>query len=125
ITALGRQLGLDPATTQKAVAGAVPLLTGALARNASHPEGAQALSQALDAHDGSILDQITGYLGSSGAGGGMGDAILGHILGGRRDNAAGSLARASGIDMGTAAKLLALLAPLVMGALSRSRQQSG
>jgi hypothetical protein len=125
ITALGRQLGLDPATTQKAVAGAVPLLTGALARNASHPAGAQALNQALDAHDGSILDQVTSYLGSSGAGGGMGDAILGHILGGRRDNAAGSLAQASGIDMGTAAKLLALLAPLVMGALSRSRQQSG
>jgi hypothetical protein len=125
IAALGQQLGLDPATTQKAVAGAVPLLTGALARNASQPAGAQALNRALDAHDGSILDQITGYLGNSGAASSAGEAILGHVLGGRRDNAAGSLAQASGINMGTAAKLLALLAPLVMGALGRSRQQSG
>ncbi len=125
IAAIGRQLGLDPATTQKAVADAVPLLTGALARNASRPEGAQALSQALNAHDGSILDQLSGYLSNSGMAASAGEAILGHVLGGRRDAAAENLGRASGIDGGTAAKLLAILAPLIMGALGRSRQQGG
>src|SRR4051794_24444622 len=66
---LGQKLGLDPAATQQAVAAAIPMLTGALAHNAAQPGGAAALNQALDAHDGSILDQIGGYLGGGGASG--------------------------------------------------------
>lgn len=125
---IGRQIGLDPATAQQAVAGAIPILTGALARNASQPGGADALHQALDAHDGSILDQLGGLLGNSGGGslgGGIGGAILGHILGRKQDTAAGSLANATGISGSQAAQLLAMLAPLVMGALGRMKRQQG
>ena len=122
---IGRQLGLDPATTQQAVAGAIPILTGALARNASQPGGADALHQALDAHDGSILDQLGGFLGNSGAAGSLGGSILGHILGNRQSSAAGSLANATGINGSQAAQLLAMLAPLVMGALGRMKRQQG
>ena len=129
---IGRQLGLDPATAQQAVAGAIPILTGALARNASQPGGADALHQALDAHDGSIFDQLGGLLGNSGGnsgggslGGGIGGAILGHILGHKQDTAAGNLANATGISGSQAMQLLAMLAPLVMGALGRMRNQQG
>src|SRR4051812_44094236 len=125
---LGQKLGLDPAATQQAVAAAIPMLTGALAHNAAQPGGAAALNQALDAHDGSILDQIGGYLGGGGASGaasGIGGAILGHILGRHQDNATTGLANATGIDAGQAGQLLAMLAPLVMGALGRMKQQQG
>ncbi len=125
---IGRQIGLDPATAQQAVAGAIPILTGALARNASQPGGADALHQALDAHDGSILDQLGGLLGNSGGGslgGGIGGAILGHILGHKQDTAATGLANATGINGSQAAQLLAMLAPLVMGALGRMKRQQG
>jgi hypothetical protein len=122
---LGQKLGLDPATTQQAVAAAIPMLTGALAHNAAQPGGADALNQALDAHDGGILDQIGGYLGNSGAATSMGGAILGHVLGQHQDNATAGLANATGIDAGQAGQLLAMLAPLVMGALGRMKQQGG
>jgi hypothetical protein len=121
---MGQKLGLDPATTQQAVAAAIPMLTGALAHNAAQPGGADALNQALDAHDGSILDQVGSYLGNSG-GGGIGGAILGHILGRHQDNANAGLANATGIGTGQAAQLLAMLAPLVMGYLGRMKQQQG
>ncbi|HSS50374.1 MAG TPA: DUF937 domain-containing protein [Thermoanaerobaculia bacterium] len=122
---MGQKLGLDPATTQQAVAAAIPMLTGALAHNAAQPGGADALNQALDAHDGSILDQVGSYLGNSGAATSMGGAILGHVLGQHQDNANAGLANATGINSGQAAQLLAMLAPLVMGALGRMKQQQG
>ncbi|HSS79154.1 MAG TPA: DUF937 domain-containing protein [Thermoanaerobaculia bacterium] len=122
---LGQQLGLDPATTQQAVSAAIPMLTGALAHNAAQPGGADALHQALDAHDGSILDEIGGYLGNSGVASSMGGAILGHILGQHQDNATTGLANATGIDAGQAGQLLSTLAPLVLGALGRMKQQQG
>ena len=125
VETIGRQLGLDPSTTQQAVAAAIPMLTGALAHNAAQPGGADALHQALNAHDGSILDQLGGYLGNSGAATGIGGAILGHILGRHQDNATTGLANATGINSGQAGQLLAILAPLVMGALARRRQQQG
>ena len=122
---MGQKLGLDPATTQQAIATAIPMLTGALAHNAAQPGGAVALNQALDAHDGSILDQVGSYLGNSGAASGIGGAILGHILGRHQDNANAGLANATGIGAGQAAQLLAMLAPLVMGYLGRMKQQQG
>ncbi len=53
------QLGTDRATTQKAISAAVPLLVGALARNAKEPQGAESLTTALEKdHDGSLLGQL-------------------------------------------------------------------
>jgi hypothetical protein len=123
IETISRQLGIDPQTAQKAVAGAIPILTGAMARNASNPAGADALHRALQQHDGSILDQAIDYLGGGDTSAGAG--ILGHILGGGQDHAATNLAKATGLDSGTAIRLLMMLAPLVMGALGRTRQQQG
>jgi hypothetical protein len=123
IEAISRQLGIDPQTAQRAVAGAIPILTGAMARNASHPAGAAALDQALQSHDGSILDRAMEYLGQGDTSDGAG--ILGHVLGGRQDTAATGLAQATGLDAGTAGRLLMMLAPLVLGAIGRARNQQG
>jgi hypothetical protein len=123
IEAISRQLGIDPQTAQQAVAGAIPILTGAMARKAATPDGAAALHQALQQHDGSILDQAGQYLDQGDTS--DGDGILGHLLGGNRDNAASGLAQATGLDAGSSGQLLAMLAPLVMGAIGRSHAQQG
>src|SRR5436305_6210283 len=123
IQAISRRLGIDPATAQQAVTGALPILTGALAKNAATPGGADALHQALDAHDGSLLERATEYLGQGSTGDGEG--ILGHLLGGHRSAAENGLAQATGVDAGTAGQVLAMLAPLVLGALGRARNQQG
>ena len=59
------------------------MLVGALARNAQDPSKAGALSNALSRdHDGSVLDDVAGYLGRGDDA--DGDGILGHVLGGKQ-----------------------------------------
>lgn len=124
IRTLGDRFGLDPATTQKTIAAAVPLLTGGLAKNAAQPQGAAALHQAVTRdHDGSILDNLGGFL--SGGSTDMGGAILGHIFGNRQGGAADGLARTAGIDAGTAGQILMMLAPLILGALGKMTHSQG
>ncbi len=121
---LGRSIGADEKTTGAAVGAALPLLMGALSRNASKPEGAQALSAALNKdHDGSILDNLSGFLGQSDQGPGAG--ILKHVLGGQQSRVESSLSKATGMGGDSAGKLLQALAPMVMGALGRQQREQG
>lgn len=121
---ISKQLGIEPSKAAIAMSIAIPLLVSALDRNASSSDGRQSLENALDRdHDGSILDNIGGHLGGS-AGGGIGGSILGHILGGDRKQVESSIGRASGLDAATVGKLLVMLAPLILGALSRANQKT-
>jgi hypothetical protein len=120
---IGSQLGVDRGTAQNAVGVALPVIVGALSRHAASPAGQTSLQAALGQHDGSLLDDLSSVLGP-GAASGMGASILSHVLGGRQDATAASVGRASGLDAGQGAQLLAMLAPIVMAALSRAQQQS-
>lgn len=119
---LGRQLGTDPAATQNALAAALPALLGALSRSSASPDGAQSLLAALDRdHDGTILDDLLGALGGQGSS--SAEGILGQLLGARRGAVESQIGRQSGLDADSVGKILAALAPLVMGALGRARRQ--
>ncbi len=121
---ISRQLGADEGATGKAISAALPMLMGALARNASRPEGAQSLAGALARdHDGSVLDNVAGFLKSPDTK--AGDGILRHTLGAKRDAIQQRLGRETGLDSGAISKLLPMLAPLVMGALGREQRQKG
>ena len=121
---LSKRLGVSESTAQTAVQLAVPVILAALARNASKPQGAQELHQAVSTdHDGSILDQLSSYLGNPQAANGSG--ILGHVLGGQRPVVENNLAQATGMDQNSAGSLLEMVAPLVMGAVGREQQQNG
>jgi hypothetical protein len=123
IQQMSASIGADPASTSKAINLALPALLGGLTRNASKGDGARALDRALEQHDGSILDNLGGLL--SGAGGGAGAAILGHIFGARRAPVERGVGKATGLDSGQIARLLAMLAPIVMAALGRMKQEKG
>ena len=118
---IAARVGVSESTADTAVQLAVPLILAGLARNATKPEGAEALHQAVATdHDGSILKNLMSYLGNPEAANGSG--ILGHALGGQRPEAENSLAQAAGVDQGTAGSLMELVAPLVMGAVGRTQQ---
>lgn len=122
IRKLSRALGSDEERVQGAVAGALPMLVSALARNAEDPRQAKSLTRALERdHDGSVLDRVGDFLGRGDTGDGSG--ILGHVLGERRPAAQRGLAQVSGLDEGKAGDLMALLAPVVMGALGKIQRQ--
>lgn len=131
IQQMSQTLGADPSATQNAVSLALPTIIGGLSRNAAEPQGAAALDNALNAHDGSILDNLGGLLGAAsgatgggGAGGGIGGAILGHIFGGKRAPVEAGVGRASGLNGAQVAQLMAMLAPIVMGVLGRMKRSS-
>lgn len=122
---ISKQLGLDEATANSAIGGAVPVLMGALARNASSGQGAGALASALDRdHDGSILDDLGGFLGGGGAES-AGAGILKHVLGGKQTQVQQGVGAASGLDSAKAGQLLAMLAPVIMGALGKAKRSQG
>jgi hypothetical protein len=119
---LSRELGTDEAATQSALAAALPALLGALSRSGTSPGGSQSLLAALDRdHDGSILDDLLGALG--GGQSSSAEGILGHLLGARRGAVESQIGRQSGLDPASVGKILAALAPLVMGALGRAQRQ--
>ena len=129
---MAQQLGASSQQIQSAVGAALPLLD-ALGQNATQPQDAAALFNALE-HDhgqatpqglgglGDLLGAVLGGAGAApgrGAGGGLGDgaAILGQILGGNRQQAENQLGQATGLGS-SAGQLLAMLAPMVMAYLA-------
>lgn len=117
------QVGADEASVRNAATAALPLLLAAMARNASTDGGAQALHGAIQRdHDGSVLDNLSGFLRQGGAPA-DGAGILRHLLGARTPVVEGAVAKASGLDPAKAASLLALLAPLVMGAAGKAQRE--
>lgn len=120
VSQVASALGIDERKAASALQVALPALVAALHRNASSADGLSSLTGALDGnHDGSVLDDVAGFL--SGGGSADGASILGHILGDRRDTLARSVGRSTGLDSASVIRLLSLVAPLVLGALARAR----
>jgi hypothetical protein len=120
---ISQKLGADSATTGNAINAALPLLLTAVARNATHGQQAQSIDRAIAKdHDGSILDDVPGYLSRSESASGTG--ILRHVLGGKQQSVQTGLSQVTGLDAGKTGQLLATLAPLVMGALGKAKREN-
>ena len=113
---IGEQLGISQAQAQSAVAAALPLLVGALGRNAQQPQGAASLFDALGKHAGVGVGNA---VDAAVADGGDGDSILGHVFGRRQDSASQGLGAATGLGNAKAGALLRLLAPVVMAYVAK------
>lgn len=121
---VSRQLGANSEGTQRAVAAAVPVLLAALQKNAQSRSGAESLSRALERdHDGGILGNLGSLLGQS-SHQSMGEKILGHVLGSRQDNVSNQLGKATGLGQSDVTKILANLAPVVLGALGKAKREN-
>ena len=94
---LASAIGADQSQTQTAVAAALPAILAAMNRNTNTTQGAQSLASALERdHDGSLLDNLGGFLGGQMTGKAAdGGGILGHILGGQRPQLEQGVAKAS------------------------------
>ena len=122
---ISQKLGTDEGTAAKAVSVALPLLIAGLTRNASTPDGGAALDQALtrDHSASPVLEsphQAVADPNAFNAGG-----ILGHIFGQRQAPVQQGVAKATGIDLQSASKVLMILAPIVMASLARARTAQG
>ena len=131
IDQLSQQLGgANKQQTKTAAEGAISALMGAMAKNAQKPDQANALAGALDRdHDGSILDDALGFLTgqkqatnqkmTNGAG------ILTHLLGNNQSNVINMVSQMAGLESNKTGNLMQMLAPMVMGALGKTKRQNG
>lgn len=124
LSAIAGQLGVGEDKASGAVQTALSVLTGALAKNAARPNGAASLDAALAKdHDGSILDKLGDLIGNPSAG--PGAAILGHVLGRKEGAVTAAIGQETGLSQEQSGNLLATLAPMLMGALGRAKQEQG
>lgn len=81
---LGKSLGIDASTIMKMIPALSPLILGALSRKRdTGGAGISGIGALLDADgDGSIIDDVAGFLLKSGSSQGRGKGILGSLLGG-------------------------------------------
>ena len=119
---ISQQLGTGQAQTAGAIAAALPVILGAMGRNASQPDGADALFGALgrDHNSGGGLGDILGaVLGGQQSRQADGLGQLGHIFGGQLPRAEAGLGQATGLGNDKAQMLMKILAPIVMAYLAK------
>ncbi len=118
-----QKTGLSDDMAAKLMPMAMSVLMGGLKKNAASPEGAQALSNALDRHDGGMLDNLSALTNDDTMADGQ--KILGHILGGRQNGAQEMMAQATGANASQINNLLAMAAPAVLASLGKAKREQG
>ncbi len=128
ISGVSQQSGASQGQTADVLTMALPVLMGAMRKNASTPEGARGLLGALShqKHSGGILDNL-GDLFQGGVDKSVmedGAGILGHVLGAKRPAVQNALSQESGLDAGSIGQILEVAAPILMGFLGKQTQQA-
>ncbi len=120
---ISKTLGLKDDQVTEVVSGALPALMGAFSRNTASQSGADALFGALAGkHGGDILGNVVGAL----SGGKSADAgILRHAFGKKQGSVEQALSQSSGLDMASVGKIMAMVAPLVLGSLGKAQREQG
>ncbi len=126
ISGVSNDTNQSQSKTSDVMSMALPLLMGAMKKNASSPEGAEGLMNALNTkHDGSILDNL-GSLFEGGVDNSVkqdGAGILKNVLGNSENNVTNAISQKSGLDSGAVMNILKVAAPLVLGYLGKQKQQ--
>ena len=123
MNSISNQTGINKNQAGSVLSSALPILVGALAKNTSQSQGAESLHQALAKdHDGSILDDLGGFLQNANSGPGAG--ILKHVLGGKRPGVEQAISRQTGVDSSSIANILEIAAPILMGMLGKQQRSN-
>ena len=120
---LASQVGGNEGEAKKGVMAALPAMLAAMGKNAGTEKGAEELNNALEKkHDGSILDNLSGYLSNPDLKDGAG--ILNHLFGNQTSNVANAVSKSSGLDTNGSMKMLQMLAPILMGMLGQQKKEN-
>lgn len=118
-------VGVDRSTVDKVIDAGVPVIVGRLGKNVQDPEGASSLDAALSKdHSGSLLDNL-GSLFGQGDQDEDGDKILGHVFGDSKTAVEGKIAKKTGVDLTTVAKVLSFIAPIILAQLGKQKKSGG
>ncbi len=128
VSGASAQTGASESKTADVLSMALPVLLGAMKKNASSTEGATGLMGALNKkHDGSILDNLGSILGGGHVDQNVmndGAGILGHVLGNKQPLVENALSQKSGLDADTIAQILKIAAPILLGVIGKQTKQN-
>lgn len=114
---LAGQLGVSEDQARQAVQAALPALLGGMQANAQDPGGAASLQAAIGQHDGSLIE---GGVDLAQVDTTDGAKIVKNVFGDNQEAVVNQLGGIGGLDAGSIAKLLPMLAPLLMSFLGKS-----
>ena len=121
---LAGTLGINKQTANQIIPDVLPLILGGLKRQMETRGGADRANHILNKYgDASALDNLSGLFADKVRQ--DADPRLGGLLGDAGVNAAGTMANKLNLDQGTLMKAIVMLAPVVLGALSKKRDQGG
>lgn len=119
------ELGIDEEKAATVLPQVAPVILAGLKRRMEE-QGAENMETELsEAAAGADVDDIQSLLRQGMPQEGEADPDLGGLLGGKGQEASGMLANQLGISPGAAAKLLPMLAPLIIGMLAKKGQSAG
>ena len=121
-------LGLDPATVQKAIVVAAPVLIGALISHVSKPQGANKLTDVVKKQEPGMLSSLANVIGEPGQKAliDQGASVLTSLLGGKTfSGLSQAVGQYAGIGEGGAKSLLGILGPVALGVLGREQRDRG
>jgi hypothetical protein len=113
---LAARLGTDEATAEQASRQALPALLGGIEANTADPGGASSFARAVDQHSSSLID---GGVDLGQVDPGDGEKIVGHVFGDNQSQVINQLSLGGAGSSGLVAKLLPILAPIVMSYLAK------
>jgi len=122
---LAGALGESPSAVSSGLGAAAPALLAGAVQRSSTPEGAASLVNLVKQTnaEGNPLDGVGALAADDGARASLinrGQGLVGHLLGGEAAAATDAVAAHSGLSAGSASTLMAMAAPMVMGAIGRA-----
>ena len=116
--------GLSESVAESLMPMAMAAILGGLKKNVAKPNGAEALANALNRHDGSLLNNAERVAEDDVLS--DGGKILKHVFGGKLGATQDQLAKAAGgVSQDQIAKILAMAAPAVLASLGRAKREQG
>jgi hypothetical protein len=126
---LAQRFNLSPDQARAAIGTVGPLVLGGLQKQARERGGEARLGHIIEKHGAEGgLEDLDGYFSrmeGSQAQGAANDPNLGGLLGGSGPQAAQMLEQKLGLSAGMGAKLIPMLAPLILGALAKRGKAGG
>jgi len=123
-SSIGKQTGVSQKETSSVLASALPAMLDGLHKNASQG-GADSIMKAFSKHDGSILNNVTDFLGGGKSVANDGKDILGHIFGNQLGAVTKGISKKSGVPASKTSSILEMAAPVLMGYLGKQTKTSG
>jgi hypothetical protein len=119
---LGKQFGMSDELTRQGLVIANAVLAGGMARAASTPEGAGALTKLIDSADSSVISNLSGVAANvlGGKTINIADGAVGQLFGSNLELVTNGVKKATGIDIGP---MLAVCAPVMLGVVKNMAAQ--